>query len=87
MMEIYKNLSGNSGVATFQISARSIAVEFKTGGTYLYDYNAPGRVEVEEMKRLARLGRGLATYINQQVRNRYERRLDYYRSRGGSTGG
>jgi hypothetical protein len=35
----------------------------------------PGKFEVEAMKRLATKGRGLATFINKNVRKRYAARL------------
>ena len=67
-MTPYPNRSGTSGVNAYEIRDTSIVVEFRHGGTYLYDYNVPGREHVEEMKRLAKLGTGLATYINKNVR-------------------
>ena len=62
-MQPYRNLAGNSGVEAFDILRDGIKVRFVSGGTYLYDYRVPGRTRVEEMKRLARAGRGLSTYI------------------------
>jgi aminopeptidase-like protein len=62
-MQPYGNLAGNSGVTAFDILRDGIKVRFVNGGTYLYDYRVPGRAHVEEMKRLARAGRGLSTYI------------------------
>jgi aminopeptidase-like protein len=63
-MQPYRNLAGNSGVEAFDILRDGIMVRFVSGGTYLYDYRVPGRKHVEEMKRLARAGRGLSTYIS-----------------------
>jgi hypothetical protein len=74
-MTPYRNLSGSSGIVAFEIRDRSIVVEFKHGGRYVYDYDIPGMKEVEEMKRLASEGRGLATYINQNVRQRFARKF------------
>ncbi|SPB18530.1 hypothetical protein NOV72_05729 [Caballeronia novacaledonica] len=62
-MQTYRNLAGNSGVEAFDILPNGIKVRFVSGGTYLYDYRVPGRTRVEEMKQLARAGRGLSTYI------------------------
>lgn len=36
IMERYKNLNGDSGVATYEIGQDFIRVEFKTGAIYLY---------------------------------------------------
>lgn len=71
-MERYKDLSGQSGVESFEIAERSIRVRFKTGQIYLYSYERPGRLQTEKMKRLAKRGRGLSTYISREVRDKYE---------------
>jgi aminopeptidase-like protein len=62
-MQPYRNLAGNSGVEAFDILRDGIKVRFVSGGTYFYDYRVPGGARVEEMKQLARAGRGLSTYI------------------------
>lgn len=64
-MQPYRNLAGNSGVSAFEILSDGIRVRFANGTTYLYDYETPGRVHVEAMKRHARAGRGLSSYISQ----------------------
>lgn len=74
-MRIYRNLSGNSGVVAFETGERYIDIEFQDGHRYRYDYAKPGPNEVEAMKSLARTGKGLATFINQHVRERFARRL------------
>lgn len=74
-MNSYANLNGNSGVAEYQIADTSIRVKFITSpDIYVYTYLKPGKVHVDEMKRLAKSGRGLATYINQNVRKNYDRK-------------
>ena len=74
-MALYKGMAGNSGVLAFDILNNGIILTFKHGGRYLYNFNQPGRVEVEEMKRRAVAGNGLATYVNKHVRKRYARKL------------
>jgi hypothetical protein len=74
-MTPYGNSPGNSGIAAFEIQRTAIVVEFRHGGKYLYDYDTTGREHVEEMKVLALEGRGLATYINQHVRNLFAAKL------------
>jgi hypothetical protein len=68
--------TGTSAVESFEIGDRSIKVRFTQGGTYLYDQTKPGRLHVAQMIALARAGAGLATYINQQVRGNYARKID-----------
>jgi hypothetical protein len=75
-MNRYRNLSGNSGVRTYAIREESIAVQFADAKTYVYSYASAGRSHIDAMKRLAKSGEGLATYINKHVRDRYEARLD-----------
>ena len=75
-MKRYADQSGDSGVSGYEIGAKWILVRFRTGGTYRYDFQLPGRGHVEEMKSLAKAGAGLATYINQHVRENYAEKLD-----------
>lgn len=73
-MEDYKNLSGKSGVARYEIGVDYIVVEFKEGREkfYKYTYQKTGVTNVEEMKQLARRGSGLNTFINLNVKDLYE---------------
>jgi hypothetical protein len=74
-MRPYKNMSGTSGAVAFEIAEHHIDIKFQDGHTYRYDYTKPGRTEVETMKSLAQTGKGLATFINQHVRERFARKL------------
>jgi hypothetical protein len=74
-MKRYKGISGNAGVTAFSEGKDFIMIQFQDGSLYLYDYNVPGREEVEQMKRLAKTGKGLTTFINQHVRGKYASRL------------
>lgn len=74
-METYQNLSGDSGVVAYKIGKQSITVEFHDGVIYMYTYKSAGRDNIEEMKILAREGRGLNTYIVQHVGKNYAVKL------------
>ena len=68
-MERYGNLSGRSGVVAFEIGEQSLVVEFgrRTGTKerfYRYTTQSAGASNLQEMQRLARAGRGLATFIS-----------------------
>jgi hypothetical protein len=76
VLALYAGKSGNAGVEAYEIRADAIVLRFKDGATYLYDETRPGRRHVEAMKRLARVGRGLTTYVNRHVRENYAARLD-----------
>jgi hypothetical protein len=74
-MEKYMNLNRNSGVEAYEIGRHSITVEFKDGNVYLYTYRSAGRVNVEKMQELARAGRGLNTFISQNIRAAFTERV------------
>jgi hypothetical protein len=64
-MKTYRNLSGDSGVAAYEIGDDFIAIRFKpSGDIYWYTNTSIGARHVAEMKRLAQRGQGLSTYIS-----------------------
>jgi hypothetical protein len=67
----YKNLDGDSGVFAYEIGPDFIRVQFTGGVVYLYSNKVTGRKNVEHMKGLALLGRGLSTFISRIVKDRY----------------
>jgi len=72
-MEIYKNLGGNSNVSAYEIGSDRITVEFKGNSRlYVYSYARAGRDNVEQMKTLARSGRGLNSFIKLHVNDLYD---------------
>lgn len=69
-MERYRNSGGDSGVSAFEIGLDYILVQFSgTARTYRYSYRKAGQNHVETMKRLARSGSGLNSYINRYIRD------------------
>lgn len=70
-MKRYTNKSGNSGITAFEVGKNYIIIQFKDGGKYLYNEVQPGKNHVQQLKFLAEEGKGLATYINQHVRENY----------------
>lgn len=70
-LERYLNLSGDSGVTGYELGADFIRVRFRGGVTYRYGRVSPGQ-HLGRMKACAVAGRGLGTYISQNVRNLYE---------------
>jgi len=73
-MKRYRNLSGNSGVVAYDIGPDFVRVKFIGSSIYRYTYRSAGMENVECMKRLARDGRGLATFITRRVRDAHEAR-------------
>lgn len=72
-MTPYRNLNGNSSIDSYQISEDSIHVVFKSGRqrNYVYNYQTPGKMIVDQMKTLAISGSGLNAYISTAVKTRY----------------
>jgi hypothetical protein len=74
-LQPYRDAGGDSGVTGYILGSDFIVVEFTDSKAYLYNTTKPGRRHVAEMKKLATAGKGLATYINQYVREHYAKRL------------
>ena len=74
-MTPYQNLEGHSGVTGYKIKPDAIAVEFNHDAVYLYTYKSAGKKVIEKMKQFAKAGRGLSTYISQEVRENYEKKV------------
>ena len=74
-MERYRNLSGNSGVFAYELSAGRIVVQFNDGWKYEYTNRSAGSETVSTMHRLARAGRGLSGFISAHVREGYSRKF------------
>ena len=70
-MEPYKNLSGNSGVESFEIGPDFVRVQFHDEPPYLCTDQSVGHENVERMKHLDRSGTGLSTFISQHPEVRY----------------
>lgn len=73
IVEQYKNLGGNSSVRAFTIGDDYIEVRFNGGSVYRYSYRSAGSDKIEQMKKLARQGRGLNSFIMRYVKMSYER--------------
>lgn len=74
-MHPYKNSSRDTGVVAYEAGDNGIAVKFRDGSVYLYTIKSAGKTAVEKMKSLAEKGKGLTTYINQYVKDRYEKKI------------
>ncbi|HEY6986652.1 MAG TPA: hypothetical protein VH375_11260 [Rhodanobacteraceae bacterium] len=71
----HEDRTRKSGVVAYEIHDDAIDIEFASGDVYRYDETTPGPVDVELMKRFARAGRGLTSYISKYVRDRYAEKL------------
>jgi hypothetical protein len=74
-MQPYKNSNRDTGVIAYETGDNGIAVKFRDGSVYLYTIKSAGQAAINEMKNLAKKGSGLTTYINQNVKERYEKKI------------
>ncbi|MFL5764991.1 MAG: hypothetical protein ACJ77K_13690 [Bacteroidia bacterium] len=74
-MIAYKKLSGNTGVSGYEILKDGIIIRFQDGRTYLYTNRSAGAIAIGQMKQLAAAGKGLTTFINRYVKEKYEKRI------------
>lgn len=78
-MERYLDLDGDSGVVGYEIGDTFIRVKFSgTAKIYTYSYRKAGVNKVEEMKRLAKCGDGLNSYIKLYANKLYDREINRY---------
>ncbi|MCK9618029.1 MAG: hypothetical protein M0R21_09375 [Lentimicrobiaceae bacterium] len=76
-MEIYKNLSGNSGITHYEIGEDYIDVKFIDNPTiYFYCNKKISKAHINKMKDLAKKGKGLCTYIaqNPEIKDNFSKR-------------
>lgn len=71
-MERYANRSRQSGVSAYEIGLNYIRIRFTSGSIYQYSYRKAGQYHVDNMKRLAIQGSGLNSYINNNVKFKYD---------------
>lgn len=71
-MQRYQNLSLESGVESYEIGHGSIIVKFVSGWIYEYTDATTGKENILQMQKLAISGRGLNTFINQNVKLGYK---------------
>lgn len=69
-MERYRNFEGDSGIKSYEIADDAIKVVF-VGVMYTFNHSVTGKNHVERMKDLALKGKGLAKYINENVKRLY----------------
>lgn len=71
-MPVYKDLDGDSGVRSYEVGDSFIIVTFNGGKTYRWSYAKAGILHVEQMKKIAKHGDGLNSYIMRSVKKLYD---------------
>lgn len=68
-MQPYKNLNFFSSVMAFDYGKDWILIELTSGEIRIYTHNDSGKKNVELMKKYARKGKGLASFIDSHIIN------------------
>ncbi len=71
----YRDTQGTHNATAYATGRTWILIQFKDSALYLYTNASCGAEHVRELKRLAKLGEGLDSYINQHVSKSYAKKL------------
>lgn len=74
-LKSYRDSQGTNNATGYATGRTWILVQFKDNALYLYTNESCGAEHVRELKRLAKLGEGLDSYINQHVFKSYAKKL------------
>lgn len=72
-MTKYLDIDNDSGIEAYEISSDRVSVKFKGGSVYVYSHQSAGKENIEHMKKLAKAGEGLNSFINLNVKYKYVR--------------
>jgi len=75
MYTIYKNLSKESKVSRYEITKDTVTVRFTDHSVYIFSNQSADPVNIAKMKKLAVAGKGLGTFIEANVKNRFMRKV------------
>jgi hypothetical protein len=71
----YKNLGGKSTVSHFEIEKDAMNIKFTDCSAYRYTNQSAGPENIAKMKTLALAGKGLGTFIDGGLKDRYIRKI------------
>ncbi len=71
----YKNLGGKSTVAAYEIEKDSMMIRFTDSSVYRYTNQTASPENIAKMKSLAQAGKGLGTFIEANVKERFLRKI------------
>jgi len=75
MITRYKNLSGDSKVVKYEIAKDSMKIRFADCSVYIYTNQSADPRNISKMKTLAVAGKGLGTFIDANVKDRFARKI------------
>ncbi len=71
----YKNIGGKSKVVSYQMEKDSMTVRFADCSVYRYTNQSAGPANIGKMKSLAQAGKGLGTFIDANLKDRFSRKV------------
>ena len=71
----YKNLSGASKVARYEITKDTVTIRFTDSSVYIYSNQSATPSNISKMKTLAVAGKGLGTFIDANLKDRFMRKV------------
>lgn len=71
----YKNLSGDSKVARYEIRQDAVTIRFTDHTVYRYTNQSADPENISKMKTLALAGKGLGTFISANLKDRFLRKI------------
>jgi hypothetical protein len=71
----YKNLSGKSTVSKFEVKKDAITIRFTDHSVLRYTNQSADPANISKMKTLALAGKGLGTFIDANVKERFQRKI------------
>ena len=75
MFKRYKNLSGDSKVVRYEIAKDAVTIRFANSSVYRYTNQSADPANISKMKSLAIAGKGLGTFIDANLKDRFSRKI------------
>ena len=74
-MKRYQNLSGKSQVTMYELAKDVVTIRYANQEVYRYSNQSAGRENISKMKVLAQAGKGLETFVNANVKEKFARKV------------
>jgi hypothetical protein len=71
----YKNLGGDSKVVRYEIAKDAMTIHFADCSVYRYTNQTADPGNISKMKTLAVAGKGLGTFIDKNVKDRFSHKI------------
>ena len=75
LMTLYKNLGGKSTVVRYHIAPDALTIRFTNCSVYIYTNQSATPESIAKMKAFALAGKGLGTFIEANLKDRYSRKV------------